>query len=44
MKNQRMRLRKGEEGTNRAYKKWEKKDYKNMKGMRGVEDKWITYI
>ena len=39
-----MRVRRGEEETNRVYKKCEKKDYKNMKVMRGVEDRWITYI
>jgi hypothetical protein len=44
MKELRMRVRMGEAETNSVYKKWEKKDYKNMKVMRGVEDRWVTYI
>jgi hypothetical protein len=44
MKNLRMSVRREEEESHRVYKKWEKNDYKNMKVVRGVEGRWITYI
>jgi hypothetical protein len=44
VKNLRIHVRRGEEETNRVYKKWENNDYRNMKVMRRVEDRWITYI
>jgi hypothetical protein len=44
MKELRMCVRREEEERNRVYKKFGKKDYKNMKVMRGVEDIWLTNI
>jgi hypothetical protein len=44
MKKLRTRVRKGEEETNKVYKKWEKKYYKYMKVMRGEEQRWRTYM
>jgi hypothetical protein len=43
MKTLRMSVRMGEE-SHRVCKKWEKNYYKNIKAVRGVEGRWVTYI